>query len=105
MRLAKTRSGRAFAAGVVHQAAHAPFQGFNRAKAAVIEAAIVVSRLGMLPREKIEQEVAYLQIAVGKTAGPDEQEAWGWLMEKIRADAPRNSGRPPPKVVEKPRSS
>src|SRR5262249_29915201 len=28
---------------------HAPFQGFNRAKAAVIEASILVSRLHMLP--------------------------------------------------------
>ena len=74
-----------FRCRVVHRAAHAPFEGFNRAKAAVIEAAILVSRLGMLPREKIEQEIAYLGIAVGKTAGPAEQEAWGWLMKKIRA--------------------
>jgi hypothetical protein len=74
-----------FRCRVVHRATHAPFQGFNRAKAAVIEAAILVSRLGMLPREKIEQEIAYLGIAVGKTAGPEEQEAWRWLIEKIRA--------------------
>ena len=64
---------------------HAPFLGFNRAQAAVIEAAILVSRLEMLPRDKIEQEIAYLQIAVGKTAGAAEQEAWQWLMESIAA--------------------
>ena len=74
-----------FRCRVVHRAAHAPFQGFNRAKAAVVEAAILVSRLDMLPREKVEQEIAYLQIAVDKTAGPAEQEAWSWLMDKIRA--------------------
>ena len=74
-----------FRCRVVHRAAHAPFEGFNRAKAAVVEAAILVSRLGMLPREKIEQEISYWQIAVAKTAGPAEQEAWSWLMEKIRA--------------------
>ena len=74
-----------FRCRVVHRAAHAPFEGFNRAKAAVVEAAILVSRLDMLPREKVAQEIAYLEIAVGKTAGPAEQEAWGWLMEKIRA--------------------
>jgi hypothetical protein len=74
-----------FRCRVVHRAAHAAFEGFNRAKAAVVEAAILVSRLGMLPREKIEQEIAYLEIAVAKTAGPAEQEAWGWLMDKIRA--------------------
>jgi len=74
-----------FRCRVVHRAAHAPFEGFNRAKAAVVEAAILASRLGMLPREKVDEEIAYLQIAIAKTAGPAEQEAWGWLMEKIRA--------------------
>ena len=78
---------------VLHRATHAPFLGFNRAQAAVIEAAILVSRLDMLPREKIEQEIAYLQIAVGKTAGPAEQQAWQWLMEKIASKTCR-SGRP-----------
>jgi hypothetical protein len=68
---------------VVYEVSHAPFKGFNRAQAAVIEAAILASRLHMLPREKIEQELAYLQIAVEKTAGPREHEAWRLLVEKI----------------------
>jgi len=68
---------------VVYEASHAPFQGFNRAQAAVIEAAILASRLHMLPREKIERELGYLQIAVEKTAGPREHEAWRLLVEKI----------------------
>jgi hypothetical protein len=62
---------------------HAPFRGFNRAQAAVLEAAILVSRLPMLPREKIEAEIKYLSIAIEKTAGPNENEAWGWLMEAV----------------------
>jgi uncharacterized protein len=62
---------------------HAPFRGFNRAQAAVIEGAILVSRLHMLPREKIDAELEYLSIAVTKTAGPRELEAWGWLLERI----------------------
>jgi hypothetical protein len=70
---------------VVYQASHAPFEGFNRAKAAVVEAAILVSRLHMLPREKVESEMAYLEAAVGKTAGPDEEQAWNWLAERVRA--------------------
>ena len=74
-----------FRFAVVGRGAHAPFEGFNRAKAAVIEAAILVSRLHMLPREKIEAEVAYLEIAVAKTAGTHEAEAWSWLMDAIRA--------------------
>lgn len=67
----------------VARIAHGPFRGFNRAQAAVIECAILVSRLHMLPREKIDAELEYLKIAIGKTAGAREQEAWGWLQERI----------------------
>lgn len=62
---------------------HRPFAGFNRAQAAVIELAVLVSRLHLLPREKIENEMQYLQIAIDKTAGERELEAWGWLTQKI----------------------
>ena len=74
-----------FACGMVHEEMHAPFGGFNRAKAAVIEACILVSRLHMLPREKVEHEIAYLSVAVEKTAGAEEAQAWGWLMDEIKA--------------------
>ncbi|MGN6572562.1 MAG: DUF447 domain-containing protein [Pseudolabrys sp.] len=70
---------------VLREVTHAPFKGFNRAQAAVIEAAILTSRLSMLPRDKIESELAYLAIAVDKTAGPREREAWDWLTTKVRA--------------------
>jgi hypothetical protein len=39
----------------------------------------------MLPPEKVESEFKYLEIAITKTAGPREVEAWGWLMERIAA--------------------
>ena len=68
---------------VVHAETHAPFRGFNRAQAAVVEAAILVSRLGMLPAEKIDREIEYLRIAIDKTAGPRERQAWEWLMQRI----------------------
>lgn len=68
---------------VVQEEIHAPFTGFNRARAAVLELAILVSRLHILPHEKIDAEIAYLSIAIDKTAGPDEKEAWGWLMQKV----------------------
>jgi uncharacterized protein len=74
-----------FICRVLRQEPHAAFGGFNRAKAAVLELAVLVSRLDFLPRDKIEREIAYLKIAVEKTAGPDEAEAWGWLMEKVEA--------------------
>ena len=72
-----------FRCAIVHEETHRPFHGFNRARAAVVEAAILVSRLHMLPPEKIERELAYLQIAIDKTAGPRERQAWDWLMERI----------------------
>jgi hypothetical protein len=62
---------------------HKGFKGFNRAQAAVIELAVLTSRLHMLPIEKIQSELQYLQIAIDKTAGEKELEAWGWLVEKI----------------------
>lgn len=64
---------------------HSPFLGLNRAQAAVLECAILVSRLHMLRAEKIEAELRYLSIAIEKTAGAAELEAWGWLMEAVSA--------------------
>ena len=72
-----------FVLRLLARASHAPFLGFNRAKAAVIEAAILVSRLQMLPPEKVARELEYLRIAIDKTAGAEEREAWGWLMEAV----------------------
>ncbi|WP_106857380.1 DUF447 domain-containing protein [Caballeronia novacaledonica] len=69
----------------VHRATHAPFAGFNRAQAAVVEGAILVSRLFMLPPEKVDSEIAYLKIAIDKTAGDAEREAWQWLLQAIEA--------------------
>jgi hypothetical protein len=67
----------------VHTVNHAPFMGFNRAQYSVLEAAILISRLAMLPLAKIESEIDYLRIGLEKTAGDRELEAWGWLMEVI----------------------
>jgi len=67
----------------VFEAEHAPYIGFNRAQAAVIEGAVLVSRLHMLPAAKVDAEMAYLQIAIDKTAGPEEHEAWGWLTDAV----------------------
>ena len=62
---------------------HQSFQGFNRAQAAVIELAVLVSRLHMLPKEKVLSEMAYLQIAIDKTAGERELQAWCWLLDQV----------------------
>lgn len=74
-----------FLCNIVHEQSHRPFAGFNRAQAAVLELAILVSRLHMLPAEKVTGEIEYLRIAIDKTAGEGELEAWGWLMERVDA--------------------
>ncbi|HAF02146.1 MAG TPA: DUF447 domain-containing protein [Methylophilaceae bacterium] len=68
---------------VVYEAAHQAFSGFNRAQAAVIELAVLVSRLHLLPKDKVLTEKHYLQIAIDKTAGAQELQAWRWLEQKI----------------------
>ncbi len=81
---------------VVHEAYHAPFKGFNRAQHSVLEAAILASRLPMLPWDKIQAELAYLRIGMEKCAGEREREAWGWLMEKIEAFRESDANSPHP---------
>ncbi|TWT83008.1 hypothetical protein CA13_44710 [Planctomycetes bacterium CA13] len=57
-----------------------PFFGFNRAKNAVIEAAILGTRTSLLPRKEIESELSRLEILIDKTAGRNETTAF----ERIR---------------------
>jgi hypothetical protein len=86
-----------FVCKIVHQENHKAWEGFNRAQAAVLELAVLTTRLHMLPPDKVESELKYLEIAISKTAGPHELEAWGWLMDKVEAwraanVAPNNNG-------------
>jgi hypothetical protein len=74
----------------IHQANHRPFSGYNRAQAAVLELAILVSRLHLLTEEKLNREITYLQIAIEKTAGRSEREAWHWLMQSVEAHRNRS---------------
>ena len=70
---------------VVHRGTRREFIGFNRARHAVLEAAIYATRLHLLPRPFVESELARLQMIVDKTAGPAELEAMALLTEHIRA--------------------
>jgi hypothetical protein len=60
---------------VVYKGYQRDFLGFNRARHAVLEAAILATRTRFLPREQILSEFERLQIIVDKTAGPVEHEA------------------------------
>ena len=68
---------------VLHEVQHQPFKGFNRAQAAVVELAVLASRLHLLTKDKVLSEIDYLQIAIDKTAGDRELQAWRWLTEKV----------------------
>jgi hypothetical protein len=70
---------------VVHRGTRREFIGFNRARHAVLEAAIYATRLHVLPRAFIDSELVRLQIIVDKTAGTQELEAMALLTDYARS--------------------
>ena len=71
-------------AEVVHSGRGRDWFGFNRAKHAVIEAAILATRLHLLPLAEVAAEFAKLRVIVNKTGGPDEHAAMDMLEAKLR---------------------
>jgi hypothetical protein len=72
------------------------FFGFNRAKHAVLEAAILATRLHLLPLRDVESQLAALRVLVEKTAGPREREAFELIVRYV-AEFPGDS--PPPRSL------
>lgn len=72
-------------ARVVHRGVRREFLGFNRARHAVLEAAILATRTHLLPADQVRDEFARLQIVVDKTAGPREREAMELLTDYVRS--------------------
>jgi hypothetical protein len=72
---------------VVHRGFRREFLGFNRARHAVLEAAILATRTRMLPIEEILREYERLQVIVDKTAGQREHEAMALLTGYVRQEA------------------
>jgi hypothetical protein len=70
---------------VVHRGTRREFIGFNRARNAVLEAAILATRTHLLPAEQIREDFQRLQIIVDKTAGPREREAMDLLTRYVRS--------------------
>ena len=62
-----------------------PFLGFNRARHAVVEGAILVTRLHLLGAEEVRRQLCDLAVLVEKTGGPSEHEAFRLLEEKVAA--------------------
>lgn len=71
-------------AEVVHLGRVRDFFGFNRAKHAVVEAAILATRTAFLPAEEIAAEYRKLAVLVQKTGGPREREAFQFLDDHVR---------------------
>jgi hypothetical protein len=72
-------------ARVVHRGVSREFLGFNRARHAVLEAAILATRTHLLPADQIRDEFAKLQVIVEKTAGPREREAMALLTDYVQS--------------------
>ena len=62
------------------------FWGFNRAKHAVLEAAILATRLDFLPKQEVADGMSRLKVIVEKTAGEEEAAAMG-LIERFINDS------------------
>lgn len=77
--LAKTR--------LIEQRVQRPFWGWNRAKHAILEATILASRIHLLEPEMLDAELAKHEVAIHKTAGERELQAWQLLKDFFEASA------------------
>jgi hypothetical protein len=76
-------------AAVLHSGRLRDFFGFNRAKHAVVEAAILATRTDFLPLDEIEAEYRRLAVLVSKTGGEQEHQAFALLREYLARVAQR----------------
>ena len=85
-------------AEVLFQGRLRDFLGFNRGKHAVVEAAILATRMHILPLDEIGREFDRLEVLVAKTGGPFEEEAFrllrGHLDSALKAKASGGTGQP-----------
>jgi len=73
-----------FRARVIARGAGREFIGFNRAQHAVVEATILATRLHLLERDSILDEMRRLEPLVLKTGGAREREAWSLVAGMVR---------------------
>jgi hypothetical protein len=68
---------------VVDHGRNRDFFGFNRAKHAVVEAAILATRTGLLPAEEFRREFGRMAVIVEKTGGERERRAFRLLQTYV----------------------
>jgi uncharacterized protein len=71
----------------IAQGRHREFFGFNRAKHAVVEAAILATRTAWLPLDEMLVEFRKFEVLVDKTGGPRERAAFTLLHRHVREAA------------------
>jgi len=91
----------AIEAEVLHSGRLRDFFGFNRAKHAVVEAAILATRTDFLPLADIEAEFRKLAIIVDKTGGSQEQQALQFLRNHLMCVAQARAGQAPREAVDR----
>lgn len=67
------------------------FLGFNRAKHAVVEAAILATRVTLIPAAELAREFQRLSIIVDKTAGPGERRVFRELETYVQQESDARS--------------
>jgi hypothetical protein len=82
-----------FAARIVHHGFNREFLGFNRARNAVLEAAVLATRVAYLPGEEIRDGFERLQVIVEKTAGQAERDAMDLLTRHVHEALAAAAGR------------
>lgn len=78
-------------AQVVERGEQRPLFGFNRGKHAVVEAAILATRLTLLPAPEILAQLEHLRPLVEKTGGAQERTAFQFLEHYIRTHLSKES--------------
>jgi hypothetical protein len=68
---------------VVKSGRRRDFFGFNRAKHAILEAAVLATRIGIIPANEIAADFRRLAVIVEKTGGPAEHEAMRILQSHL----------------------
>jgi len=93
-RLDDTEDRTTIEADVVASGTLREFFGFNRGKHAVLEAAIVATRLHIIAPAQVEAELQRLAVLVEKTGGLREHEAFAFLRDHIRRRTPTSDEGP-----------
>jgi len=71
-------------AEIVAHGEQRPFFGFNRARHAVLEAAILATRVHLLSADEIASQMIVLKSAVEKTGGVAETDSFAMLQDSIK---------------------